>query len=108
MAHECASHFGALVACFIACVAYGDEAQLFHGQVMNLRDVIAFQGRSVTELKKALRGSVADYVAFCAARGEEPEETVFRQGAPKACSGDSPSGHGCRRPTATQSERLGE
>ena len=41
---------------------------------MNLRDVITFQGRSVAELRKALRGSVDDYVAFCAARGEEPEK----------------------------------
>lgn len=59
---------------YIARVEYDDEAQLFHGQVMNLRDVITFQGRSVTELRKALRGSVDDYVAFCAARGEEPEK----------------------------------
>jgi len=59
---------------YIARVEYDDEAQLFHGQIMNLRDVITFQGRSVTELRKALRGSVDDYVAFCAARGEEPEK----------------------------------
>jgi predicted HicB family RNase H-like nuclease len=59
---------------YIARVEYDDKAQLFHGQVMNLRDVITFQGRSVTELRKALRGSVDDYVAFCAARGEEPEK----------------------------------
>ena len=61
---------------YIARVEYDDEAQLFHGQVMNLRDVITFQGRSVTELRKALRGSVDDYVAFCAARGEEPEKPL--------------------------------
>ena len=59
---------------YIARVEYDDEAQLFHGQVMNLRDVITFQGPSVTELRKALRGSVDDYVAFCATRGEEPEK----------------------------------
>ena len=59
---------------YIARVEYDDEAQLFHGQVMNLRDVITFQGRSVSELRKALRGSIDDYLAFCTERGEEPEE----------------------------------
>lgn len=59
---------------YIARIEYDDDAQIFHGQILNLRDVITFQGRSVTELRKALRGSVEDYVAFCAARDEEPEK----------------------------------
>lgn len=59
---------------YIARVEYDDEAKLFHGQIMNLRDVITFQGRSVKELRKALRDSVDDYVEFCAARGEKPEK----------------------------------
>ncbi len=57
-----------------AIVEYDDEAGLFHGEVVNLRDVITFQGRSVDELKQALAESIDDYVAFCRARGEEPEE----------------------------------
>ena len=59
---------------YIARVEYDDEAKLFHGQIMNLRDVITFQSRSVMELRKALRGSVDDYVEFCAERGEKPEK----------------------------------
>ena len=59
---------------YIARVEYDDEAKLFHGQIMNLRDVITFQGRSVTELRKALRESVDDYVEFCAERDEKPEK----------------------------------
>jgi len=59
---------------YIARVEYDDEAKLFHGQIMNLRDVITFQGRSVKELRKALRDSVDDYVEFCASRGEKPEK----------------------------------
>ena len=58
---------------YVARVEYDDEARLFHGQVMNLRDVITFQGRSVAQLRKALRDSVDDYLAFCAQRGEAPE-----------------------------------
>jgi predicted HicB family RNase H-like nuclease len=58
---------------YIARVDYDDDAKLFHGQILNLRDVITFQGRSVSELRKALRDSVNDYVELCSARGEKPE-----------------------------------
>lgn len=57
-----------------AIVEYDDGAELFHGEVVNLRDVITFQGRSVDELKQALAESVDDCIEFCRARGEEPEE----------------------------------
>ena len=52
---------------------FDDEAEIFHGEVINTRDVITFQGQSVAELKKAFKESVEDYLAFCASRGEEPD-----------------------------------
>jgi predicted HicB family RNase H-like nuclease len=62
-----------------ALVAYDEEAELFHGEVMNTRDVITFQGRSVGELKTALADSIEDYLAFCKERGEEPEKPFSGQ-----------------------------
>jgi predicted HicB family RNase H-like nuclease len=59
---------------YVARVEYDGEADLFHGEVINLRDVITFQGKSVRELRKAFRDSVADYLAFCKERGEDPEK----------------------------------
>jgi predicted HicB family RNase H-like nuclease len=53
---------------------FDEKAELFHGDVINTRDVITFQGSSVKELKKAFRDSIDDYLTFCAARGEEPEK----------------------------------
>ncbi|XPV77643.1 MAG: type II toxin-antitoxin system HicB family antitoxin [Desulfovibrio sp.] len=53
---------------------YDNEADIFHGEVINLRDVITFQGRSIDELKKALKESIEDYLEFCAEEGEEPEK----------------------------------
>jgi predicted HicB family RNase H-like nuclease len=53
-----------------ATVEYDDDSEIFHGEVINLRDVVTFQGRSVSELKKAFAGSVEDYLAFCKERGE--------------------------------------
>jgi predicted HicB family RNase H-like nuclease len=53
-----------------AAVEYDDEVEIFHGEVINLRDVITFQARSVSDFKKAFAGSIEDYLAFCRQRGE--------------------------------------
>jgi predicted HicB family RNase H-like nuclease len=58
---------------YIGRVEFDDEADIFHGEVINTRDVITFQGQSVAELKTAFKESVEDYLAFCATRGEEPD-----------------------------------
>lgn len=59
---------------YIATVEFDDEADIFHGEVINLRDVITFQGKSVDELRQAFKDSIEDYLDFCAARNEEPEK----------------------------------
>jgi predicted HicB family RNase H-like nuclease len=56
-------------------VEFDDEAGLFHGEVVDLRDVITFQGKSVDELEQAFRDSVDDYLEFCQLRGEEPDKS---------------------------------
>ena len=57
-----------------AIVELDAEAGVFHGEVINTRDVITFQGSSVEELKQAFEDSVDDYLEFCASRGEDPEK----------------------------------
>ncbi len=64
---------------YVALVEFDEEAGFFHGEVMNLRDVITFEGTSVTDLKKAFADSVDDYLAFCIERGEEPEKPYSGQ-----------------------------
>src|SRR5580658_5940903 len=61
---------------YIAKVAFDDEAAVFHGEVVNTRDVITFQGKSVESLTKAFQDSIADYLAFCKERGETPEKPL--------------------------------
>jgi predicted HicB family RNase H-like nuclease len=48
-----------------AMVEYDEDAEIFHGEVVNLRDVITFQGKSVSELQRAFAASVEDYLEFC-------------------------------------------
>lgn len=59
---------------YIGRVEFDDEAEIFHGEVINTRDVITFQGRSVDELKTAFHDSVDDYLEWCEERGETPEK----------------------------------
>ena len=59
---------------YVGRAEFDDEARLFHGEVLDLKDVITFQGTSVDELEQAFRDSVDDYLEFCAERGEEPDK----------------------------------
>ncbi|HMC58268.1 MAG TPA: type II toxin-antitoxin system HicB family antitoxin [Candidatus Solibacter sp.] len=55
-------------------VELDEEAGVFHGEAIDTRDAITFQGSSVKELKKAFEDSVDDYLDFCASRGEDAEK----------------------------------
>jgi predicted HicB family RNase H-like nuclease len=59
---------------YVGKVEFDDEADLFHGEIMNTRDVITFQGRTTDEIRQAFKDSVEDYLAFCTERGEEPDK----------------------------------
>lgn len=61
---------------YIGKVEFDDEAGIFHGDVINTRDVITFQGESVAEVEKAFRDSVDHYLALCQQRGEMPDKPV--------------------------------
>ena len=58
---------------YLGRVEFDDDTQTFHGEVINTRDVITFQGQSDVDLMQALRDSVEDYLEFCAERGEVPD-----------------------------------
>ena len=49
---------------------YDAHADLFHGEVVNAGAVLTFQGRSIDELKAALKDTVDDYLDWCANGGE--------------------------------------
>ena len=61
-----------------ALVQYDEGAQSFHGEAMNLRDVITFPGSTARELKQAFADSVEYYLAFCQERGEKAGKPLLR------------------------------
>jgi predicted HicB family RNase H-like nuclease len=59
---------------YIGKVEYDDEAEIFHGEVINTRDIITFQGTTVVEIKQAFLDSVEDYLNFCEQLHQPPEK----------------------------------
>ena len=59
---------------YIGTVEYDAQAKIFHGDVVNIRDVITFQGTTVDEIEQAFQDSINDYIAWCKEDGVEPEK----------------------------------
>ena len=59
---------------YAAKVEFDDEAEIFHGEVIGIKDVVTFQGKTAKGLKKVFRESVDDYLSFCKERGEDPDK----------------------------------
>jgi predicted HicB family RNase H-like nuclease len=59
---------------YIAKVDFNDEARIFHGEVIGIRDVVTFQGSTVEEIEKAFNDSIDDYLDYCKTRNEEPDK----------------------------------
>jgi len=55
-------------------VEFDDDADIFHGEVLDTRDVITFEGETVETIKTAFQESIDDYLDFCATRGENPDK----------------------------------
>lgn len=59
---------------YVGKAEFDDEADIFHGEVLLTRGIVTFQGRTVTELKKAFRDSIDDYLNFCREQNITPEK----------------------------------
>lgn len=56
-----------------ATTEFDEHANVFHGEVINLRDVITFQASSASDLRQAFTESLEDYLAFCAKLAEDAD-----------------------------------
>ena len=59
---------------YLGIVEYDSEAKIFHGDIINTRDVITFQGKTVNEIEQAFKDSINDYIAWCEEEKVEPEK----------------------------------
>ena len=59
---------------YLGAVEYDSQAKIFHGDVINTRDVITFQGTTVKEIELAFKESIDDYISWCREENVEPEK----------------------------------
>ncbi|WP_107671187.1 type II toxin-antitoxin system HicB family antitoxin [Cyanothece sp. BG0011] len=61
-----------------AVIEYDEEDQLFFGRVINIEDIIVFDGLSVDELKQAFQTVIDQYLADCQTLNKSPETPVSK------------------------------
>ena len=59
---------------YVATVEFDSEAEVFHGEVVNTRDVITFQSADAKQLKQELVESVEFYINHCNTVGKAPDK----------------------------------
>ena len=59
---------------YIAKVEFDDEARTFHGEIINMRDVVTFEADCVNDLEREFYISVDDYLEYCEELGREPSK----------------------------------
>ena len=58
---------------YIGKVEFDEKTGIYHGEVVNITDVVTFQADSIEEVKEEFEESIDDYLEFCQERGEAPE-----------------------------------
>lgn len=58
---------------YLGSFEYDDEAEMYFGEVIELDDMITFEGETMEKLEKAFRYSVDDYLKWCKELEENPE-----------------------------------
>jgi predicted HicB family RNase H-like nuclease len=62
-----------------AVIEYDEEDRLFFGRVINIEDVIVFDGLSVDELEKSFQQVIDEYLADNQAIGKHPNQPFSNQ-----------------------------
>jgi predicted HicB family RNase H-like nuclease len=66
---------------------YDADDDLYHGELLGIRDVITFAGKTPRDLQRAFQESVDDYLAWCKERGKKPSRpfsgTFLIRGSPE-------------------------
>ena len=53
------------------------EAEILFGRVLDINDVVTFQGKTVAEARQEFQNSIDDYLYFCEELGREPDRPFF-------------------------------
>ena len=59
---------------YLARVDINATEGLFHGRILNIKDVVTFHGKTVKELQKEFKDSVESYLDMCTQLHQEPDK----------------------------------
>jgi predicted HicB family RNase H-like nuclease len=62
---------------FMASLHYSPDDECFHGKVEGIDDLVSFEGRSVSELKRSFRDAAEDYIGLCRKAGKNPQKSYM-------------------------------
>jgi predicted HicB family RNase H-like nuclease len=62
-----------------AVIEYDEEDRLFFGRVINVQDVIVFDGLSVDELEQSFRQVIDEYLVDSQTMGKTPDQPLSNQ-----------------------------
>ena len=60
---------------FCGSVDYSANDESFFGKIVDVSDLVTFEGDSVVALKEAFAEAVEDYIVLCKEVGKEPQKT---------------------------------
>lgn len=55
-------------------IEYDDEDKIYIGKLFGIKDLIIFEGESITELEEMFKQAVDNYLEFCKEVGKEPDK----------------------------------
>lgn len=58
---------------YFGSVHYSDEDEVFYGKLAFIRDLVSYEGQSVSELKQSFHEAVDDYLEMCEQSGKKPQ-----------------------------------
>ncbi len=56
----------------IGSVEFSEEDKVFHGKVLGVKNLISFEGDSVSGLTEDFHNAVDEYIGFCEQSGKKP------------------------------------
>ena len=62
-----------------ATIEFDEIDEVFFGNVINTRDVISFDGKTVNELKQSFEAVIDEYLEDCRKEGKEPDKQFSGQ-----------------------------
>lgn len=55
-------------------IEYSAEDEVLHGQALNIKDIVGYEGTTIAEIKKHFAEAVDGYLQMCTELGEPPDK----------------------------------